>query len=61
MSRNEVLGYVQQSISATGNVTDQLASLVSNGQLAPTDWNDLMRQEIKDEYIRQYLLGRGGV
>ncbi len=60
MSRQQVLDYVNQSISAAGNVTDQLASLVANGQLAPTDWNDLMRQEIKDEYIRQYLLGRGG-
>lgn len=60
MSRDEVLGYVQQSINAAGSATDQLAGLVTNGQLAPGDWNDLMRQEIKDEYIRQYLLGRGG-
>lgn len=60
LSREEVLGYVNESIQAAESVTDYLAGLVSEAQLAPADWRDLMRQEIKSEYIRQYVLGIGG-
>ena len=60
MARDEVLGLVQQSLDASGNVTDTLAGLVAGGQLAPGDWRDMMRSEIKGEYLRQYMTGRGG-
>jgi len=60
MPRTTVLNYVQGSINAGGLVTDTLADLVTQGRLSPPDWRDMMREEIKREYIRQYLLGIGG-
>jgi len=73
MSRTEVLGYVQQSLDSArtapastlvGGVnssgTDLLSNLVSNGMMNPRDWHEMMREEIKREYIREYMLGRGG-
>lgn len=52
---------VGQSILATGNATDELARLVASGMLSPADWQARMREEIKGEVIRQYVLGRGGL
>jgi len=60
MARVEVLSLVQGSLDASGNVTDTLAGLVAGGQLAPADWRDMMREEVKGEYLRQYMTGRGG-
>ena len=73
LSRTEVLGYVQTSLDTartapastlTGGVnssgTDLLSNLVSNGMMNPRDWHEMMREEIKREYIREYMLGRGG-
>src|SRR4030042_349851 len=60
MARDAVLGFVQGSLDGTGLVTDTLANLMGEGRLAPTDWRFLMREEIKREYIRPYLLGIGG-
>jgi len=73
LGRDEVLGYVQQSLDAARTApaitladgslstgTDLLSNLVGNGMLAPRDWHAQMREEIKQEYIRQYMLGRGG-
>jgi len=73
MGRDEVLGYVQQSLDAARTApaitladgslstgTDLLSNLVGNGMLSPRDWQEQMREEIKAEYIRQYMLGRGG-
>lgn len=60
MARKEVLGYVEKSITASGQATDILASYVADGLLAPGDFYSLMAREIKGEYVRQYLLGRGG-
>jgi len=60
VSRTTVLAWVDKSIASTGAVADTLANLVSSGRLAPVDWNVLMRQHIKDEYIRQYITAVGG-
>lgn len=60
LARDTVLDYVQETIRQTGNATDVLAQLVSDGMLSPGDWRAMMRQYIKDEYIRQGVLGRGG-
>ena len=60
MPRAKVLGYVQQSIDAGGLVTDTLGNLVMEARLSPLDWRHMMREEIKREYIAQYLLGIGG-
>lgn len=55
--------YVEESIIASSAVTATLASMVRGDppKLSSLGWKDAMRQEIKDEYIRQYLLGRGGI
>lgn len=60
LSRKTALSYVQGSLDVSGAVTDRLAEMVSTNLVAPGDWRDLMRREIKDEYIRQYLQGAGG-
>jgi hypothetical protein len=63
LSKAEALGFVDASLSATGNVTDTLSSFVAGDApaISPDDFRSAMRREIKDEYIRQYLLGRGGI
>ena len=60
MSSERVLEFVNESIDASEGVVDQYATMVSNGTVSPSGWKTLMRQEIKEEYIRQYLLGIGG-
>lgn len=60
MPRDTVLGYVGGLIETAGPVTDILASLVIDVHISPADWHFLMREEIKREYISQYLLGIGG-
>lgn len=61
VSRQTVLDFVDRSISGTTQVSELLADLVANGQLSPTDWYNIFREELKREYIRQYLLGHGGL
>lgn len=60
LSRDVMLDYVTRSLDATGIVTDQLARLVGDGTINARDWALVMRQETKNEYLRQYILGRGG-
>lgn len=55
-----VANYSQEAIRASSAATDFLASFLADGTLPAADWYRLMRQEIKEEVIRQYLLGRGG-
>lgn len=53
-----------QPVTIDGIVTagsDFLAQAVGNGLMDPNDWRNLMRGEIKREYIRQYALGIGGL
>lgn len=63
LSKAEALGFVDESLAATGNVTDVLGTFVGGDApaISPDDWRSAMRREIKDEYIRQYLLGKGGI
>lgn len=61
VSRDTVLDYVRQSIESSGEVVKTLAERVSSGQLSSRDFLTVFKQEIKDEYIRQYVAGRGGV
>jgi len=61
MARSEVLGYVDDSLAASGRVSDTLARFVADGTLSPADWRNAMRQELKEQYITEYLAGRGGV
>jgi hypothetical protein len=61
LSRQKALEYTVKSISETGKQAETLANYVANGALNSGSWGSMMREEIKKEYIRQYLLGRGGV
>lgn len=60
MSLRTVLEYVDKSIAASGNAADTVTTMLINGNLAPGDFGDSLRDELKREYIRQYLLGIGG-
>ena len=57
----QVLDWTRSSISSSGIATDKLAEMVAEGIISPDHWELLMREEIKREYIRQYLSGIGGV
>ena len=62
MSRARAIELVDASLEVSANVTDTLAEMVGSDPplISPSDWRNPMRQEIKDEYIRQYVFGRGG-
>ena len=61
LSHETVMGYVTESLATAGSAMDLLAEYVAEGLLSVGDWRMLVRQELKKEYIRQYLLGRGGL
>ena len=61
LSREKALEYVDGALQAGRTATGTLANLVAEGTISAADWRDKMRQEIKDEYIRQYLSARGGL
>lgn len=61
ISREEVLALTRQSLAATADVVGELADRQADGRLSPADFGDLLWQETKDEYIRQYLVGIGGI
>lgn len=56
----QVRRWTRQMISGGADPTAALAQMVSAGTLRPSDWEMMMRQEIKDNYITQYIAGRGG-
>ena len=62
LARSRILELVETSIAASTQVSDDLATGV-RGERPTIDasrWRDEMRKEIKEEYLRQYMLGRGG-
>ncbi len=61
ISSASVRDLVDQRQRITGSGSDGLAELLRGGQLNTRDWETGMREAIKDEYIQQYLLGRGGL
>ena len=40
--------------------TNNIAAMVANKTISVSTWEAMMRLEIKNAYIQQYLLGRGG-
>lgn len=56
----EVYDYLDQSLRGQEGIADTLATLVHDGNVSPDDWMMVMREEIKGEYLRQYMLGKGG-
>jgi hypothetical protein len=60
LSRARAHELLDQSRTTGQDEVTRLAGLLAGGQIDPSDWRIRMRQEIKAEVIRQYLLGRGG-
>jgi len=60
ISHTYALSLIQESIRQAIFATDTLAGFVSNGSVSVDDWLALMREEVKGEYIRQYLSAIGG-
>jgi len=44
----------------SSNYTDDITRRLANGDLTRSQFSELLRAELKGEYIRQYMLGRGG-
>lgn len=61
MSADRVREFVRRSLTGSTTASNELAGLVADARLTSGDWRTLMREELKHEYIRQYLLGRGGL
>jgi hypothetical protein len=61
VSRAVVLEYTRASIAASGEVVGTLGTKFKADKLSPKEFGALFKQEIKDEFIRQYLTGRGGL
>jgi len=60
LSHKQVLEWTSESIKSAISVSDSLSMMVQQQLLAPQDWYLIMREEIKREYIREYMLGIGG-
>lgn len=60
LSSSRALELVEESLTHSGNRAARLAELVANGELSPFDWRVQFGQELKEEYLRQSMLGRGG-
>jgi hypothetical protein len=61
LSASDIRDLSSERIRIAGSGTDGLARMVAGDQLNNRDWEVLMRQAIKREYVQQYELGRGGV
>ena len=61
LSGSDIRDLSSESIRVAGGGTDQLARMLTDDQINVRDWETLMRQSIKREYVKQYLEGRGGV
>jgi hypothetical protein len=46
---------------ASADAVGTMADLLAEGKLSVRDWTLLMRDEIKDIYVQQYVLAKGGL
>lgn len=60
MSAKQMLGLRDQFTDAMKGRTDGLVSRVAGGDLTAQQWSLEMRKTIKQSYIDQYVLARGG-
>ncbi|MBE9478879.1 MAG: hypothetical protein IMY80_02855 [Chloroflexi bacterium] len=49
-----------ESIKLSSEYLNNISNQYTNGNITRTQFIDGMRRELKNEYIRQYMLGRGG-
>jgi len=61
MSSTTVRAFVDDSLEASRNNSAVISQMYSEGEISASTWRVLMRQEIKREVIRQYVLGIGGL
>jgi hypothetical protein len=61
VSAAQVREWGAMAAEASGDLVAELSVMVVEGQLNVADWTLLMRDEIKDAYIQQYVFGRGGL
>lgn len=61
VSADQVQVWVLDSMKASSSATDTLTSMLANKQVNLPGWQRAMREEVKQENIRQYILGRGGL
>lgn len=59
--QTRVLEYVHESTDASALLLKDLGSQVAQGTLTKAAFAKAFREEVKDEVIRQYIAGRGGV
>lgn len=57
----QVRGWSQTSIDKSSARTAELAAMLADGRIDLPSWQTQMREQIKREYIEQYLAGRGGI
>lgn len=60
-SKDDVVLWAWQVSDKSADAAADLAGRLVNGTLSLPEWQRAMREDIKREYIRQYLAGRGGV
>ena len=60
-SRAQVQGWVTENIVLADTAVDQLATMMADDLLRVGDWQAVMRQQIKQSYIDQYIAGKGGI
>ena len=61
LNRASQMNFMTRSITASHAATNEMAMLNAVGDLTAAQWRAQMREEIKREAIRQYMLGRGGL
>lgn len=63
LTTSRARSFLDDDISVADNRSDTLAEMVAGDPplISVADWRAAMRQEIKQQYIKSYLNGRGGV
>ena len=61
VSAAQVREWSSLAIGTSSDAMGDLSGLLNEGQLNTHDWTLLMRDEVKDAYIQEYVLGRGGL
>jgi len=59
-SSNEVRDWGQTSMNDSADHARGMAGALAERDISLGQWERNMREQIKEEYIKQYLLGRGG-
>ena len=61
VAHEQVIAWAYSYASTSGSVVASLGSQVATGLLRVGDWQGVMRDEVKRQFINQYIAGRGGL